>query len=221
MHGYHGALGPRDMSDKGIASLSLNVRYQGYNKKSNEAKHKGLLAIGVKDINSYYYRYVYAETYIAIEYVAKHKRINPNIFGIKGCSQGGAISLATAALNKRIVFVASVDPRFCDWKLNIEAYFPDSFYSIFYKIADESKQYTREQILGNLAYFDSINFCKRVTVPVLMVNDMTSYPEGICRAFNAIPIADKQLFVYPTAPHCYIGADYRKVLDRAIKQYLK
>ena len=79
--------------------------------------------------------------------------------GRTGSSQGGALSVITAALDSRVTFLAAVHPALCDH----EAFFkkracgwPHYFY--YYGAPDEKQ-------LETVRYYDTANFARLLNVP--------------------------------------------------------
>lgn len=223
--GYGGSIAPIDMSARGLATFAMNVRGQGASKKLHDYKADELLADGIEDRKTYYYRFVYTDFVRASEFLATHAEIDPDHLGITGGSQGASIALAVAGLSPRIKFCAAVDPGFCGWEMICDlayyGYKQHRVYGYFYDLADKSSgRYSRQDILRNLSYFDVAFLCQWITCPTVFVNDHLSYPETTAVAFHNIPAKDKVLITYPTGGHCFTDDQYQKVFDEYLKKCL-
>jgi cephalosporin-C deacetylase len=223
--GYGGELPPFDMSSRGLATFAFNVRGQGLSKKLHQYKTGELLADGIENPATYYYRFVYTDFVRAVEYLASRPDIDPDRIGISGASQGASISLAVAALSPRIKFCAAVDPGFCGWEMICDlayyGYGQRRIYGYFPDLADKSSgRFSRQDILRNLSYFDIAFLCQWIACPTVFVNDHVSYPETTAVAFYNIPAKDKVLIAYPTGGHCFTDDKYQKAFDRYLKENL-
>ena len=95
----------------------------------------------------------------AVDFICSLPQYNGKALGVTGSSQGGALSVITAALDSRVTFLAAVHPALCDH----EAFFkkracgwPHYFY--YYGAPDE-KQLETER------YYDTANFARLLNVP--------------------------------------------------------
>lgn len=84
---------------------------------------------------------------------------------VTGSSQGGFLTLATTALDKRVSCYAPIHAAMCDYEAALKGVacgWPHYFY-------DEAKQQPRKDVnmsvVEQARYYDGVNFARRITVP--------------------------------------------------------
>ena len=84
---------------------------------------------------------------------------------VTGSSQGGFLTLATTALDKRVSCYAPIHAAMCDYEAalhQVACGWPHYYY-------DEQKQQTQQnidmRIVEQARYYDGVNFARRITVP--------------------------------------------------------
>ena len=80
--------------------------------------HNGALSgyweFGMDDRDKSYYKHVILGCIRALDYIEQFTPWNGKECGVTGSSQGGFLTLATAALDKRITYYAPVHAALCD-----------------------------------------------------------------------------------------------------------
>ena len=139
-----------------------------------------------------------------------------------GGSQGGALTIVTAALNDKVTACAPFYPALCDltgflhqraggWpKFFAEQSVPraDSWYK------DGRVDIPQEQAVETLQYFDVINFARILKVPTFMswgYSDDTCSPTSVWAAWNAIQ-APKVKDITPSSGHWRFPASQTKCI---------
>jgi cephalosporin-C deacetylase-like acetyl esterase len=150
----------------------------------------------LNDRDKHYYKRVYTGCVRAVDLLHSLPEFDGQTIGVTGGSQGGALSIITAALDTRIDFLAANYPALCDYAgyLNHRAggwphYFKDAVPN-----AGE---------IETLAYFDVVNFARRVKAKGLYAwgfNDLVCPPTSMHAAYNVIP-APKELKLYLNTGH--------------------
>jgi len=118
--------------------------------------------------------------------------------GVTGRSQGGALSIVTAALDSRVKFLAALYPALCDhtgYLHNRASGWPHYF---------RLKKPVEGEV-ETLSYFDVVNFARRVKVQGYYswgYNDMTCPPTSMYSAYNVIP-GEKELHLYLDTHHWF------------------
>jgi cephalosporin-C deacetylase len=122
--------------------------------------------------------------------------------GVTGGSQGGALSLITAALRSEIQAVAADVPFLTGIRdaLRLGGSYP------YEEVKDYLRQYPnrQENVLGTLDYIDTLNFADRITVPTLVsagLSDDVCPPETAYALMDRIASTHKQIRAYPYAGH--------------------
>ncbi len=174
-----------------------------------------LFVVGIESKETYVYRGMYMDCIRAMDFVTSHAaefNFDLDRVGVYGGSQGGTLSLVTAALLKRRINTVSADsPVYCD------------LYSTLEIIADESNPcyilrdiqnlpqtdpaFSRENILNTLSYFEVQNFMPSITCSVLIgtgLMDMIAPPSTVIGAFNKLTPkvrAQSEIYTYPSLTH--------------------
>ena len=152
--------------------------------------------VKMNDRNNHYYRRVYLGCVRAVDFIFTLPEFNGVDIAVTGGSQGGALTIVTAGLDRRIKFAAAQYPALCDHTgyLNGRAGgWPHYFRS------NEPKPGEVE----TLGYYDVVNFARRVTAPGYYTwgfNDLTCPPTSMYSAYNVIT-AQKDLFIYQETGH--------------------
>jgi cephalosporin-C deacetylase-like acetyl esterase len=151
------------------------------------------------DKQGYYYQGAYADCVRAVDFLATRPEVDQKRIGVTGGSQGGGLSLATAALDARIRLCAPDIPFLCDWV----KYFKASHWPEMDKWIAEKPERTWPNTLRTLSYFDTLNLADRIRCPVLMslgVQDGVCPPSTVFSVYNRLKHR-KQFRAYPDAGH--------------------
>src|SRR5262249_13180676 len=101
--GYGGMLPlPIHRVQYGYATLTLFPRGQGESLKEWQLEHGTRVIYHVTDRERYYYRGAYMDCVRGVDFLCSRAEIDTSRIGVWGFSQGGGLSLATAALDRRI-----------------------------------------------------------------------------------------------------------------------
>lgn len=168
-----------------------------------DLQHNALKAYqyrGVEDRDSFYYKNVLLGCVRAVDLIHALPKFDGNNIGAWGSSQGGALSIMTTALEKRIDYLVALCPAMADFPgyLHGRAGGWPHFFT-----QPELYEDKTAQVVETLSYFDVVNFAKRLTVPGFYswgFNDPTTPPTSIYAAYNSIQ-APRELFVIPEGVH--------------------
>jgi cephalosporin-C deacetylase len=155
----------------------------------------------------YYYRRVYLGCIRAVDYIFSLPEFDGVNVGVIGSSQGGALSIVTAALDPRIRALVSIHPALSDitgYMFGRAGGWPDIF-------ADPVNR-TKEN-LDTEQYYDTVNFARRVKVPGIYswgYNDTTCDPTSTYAAYNVIT-APKTLHLELETGHFTVKPQEEKV----------
>jgi cephalosporin-C deacetylase len=194
------------LAAQGIAVLSMDCRGQGGDSPDippvDGGHHAGWLTRGLRDPATHYYRFVFADTVRAIDALAGLAEVDESRLATTGASQGGALSLAAAALSGRAKFVWSDIPFLCDFPRSV-AITPAAPYT---EIATYLRRHPAlyETAFKSLAYFDIANHARRVSCPAKVTVglwDDVCPPSGIFGMFARLPSEDTELIVMPYHGH--------------------
>jgi cephalosporin-C deacetylase-like acetyl esterase len=152
---------------------------------------------GIDTRDKYYYRRVYLGCIRAIDYLASLPNWDGKTVAVIGESQGGGLSIVTAALDPRVKALAAFYPAMSDITAYTEGRaggWPDIFKT--------PENRTREN-LATASFYDVVNFARRVKVPGIFTwgyNDETCAPSSTYAAYNTIT-APKTLFLSLESGH--------------------
>ena len=151
---------------------------------------------GVEDKDTYYYKRVYLGCVKGIDFLLSLPQCNGNVATFGG-SQGGALSIATAAIDSRIKAAVAYFPALSD----MEGYchsraggWPHLF---------KNKDNRTKEILETAGYYDTANFARCLKAPVMYLygyNDLTCAPTTTRATYNAIG-SEKQLLIGENIGH--------------------
>jgi cephalosporin-C deacetylase len=150
--------------------------------------------------DDYYYKRVYLGCVRANDFLVSLPQFDGTNLAVTGGSQGGALSIVTAALDPRVKWTAPIYPALADmvgYTQNRAGGWPHIFdKNLFPQNMTEVKQKVA-------SYYDVVNFAKQLKVPVFYsmgFNDETCPPTSMWAAYNAIT-APKELRLYLETGH--------------------
>lgn len=214
-HGYSGHSG--DWLDKfgwpaeGFCYAAMDCRGQG-GRSEDTGQVKGttlrghiIRGLDDPDPRKLAFRQIFLDTAQLARVVMGFAEVDAGRVGCFGASQGGALSLACAALEPRIKRAAPVFPFLCDyqrvWELDMarEAY---EELRLFFRSFDPRHERVKE-IFTKLGYVDCQHLAGRVRAEVLMFTglmDTICPPSSQFAAYNKIT-AKKDIVIYPDFTH--------------------
>ena len=193
----NGTVNPDNMP--GYCELVLSVRGQGL--QINDKTYGEWITYGVKSKEDYYYRGAYMDLVRAVDFLASRPEVDSRYIFAGGVSQGGAFTLAVAALDHRICAAAPCVPFLSD--------FPDYFRLVdwprdrFELAMEADSTLMWPDIYKVLSYFDIKNFASRIQCPVMMaagLQDDICPPHTNFSGYNLIQ-SEKRYIIYPYQGH--------------------
>jgi cephalosporin-C deacetylase len=151
------------------------------------------------DRDRYYYRRVYLGCVRANDFLVSRPRYDGKNLGVTGGSQGGALSLVTAALDQRVRAVGAFYPALAD----TTGYLHGRAGGWPHMFQDEKRHRSPEK-LATIAYYDVVNFARRVEAPGLYswgYNDEVCPPTSMHAAYSVIPAEKTLLLALETGHH--------------------
>ncbi len=179
----------------GIHGIPVNLPLEVYN-NLNAGALWSYPTIRMNDRDNHYYKRVYLGCVRAVDFIFSLPEFNGTDVAVTGGSQGGALTIVTAGLDKRIKVMAAMFPALCDHTgyLNKRAGgWPHYFRNTEPKPGE----------IETLAYYDVVNFARRIIVPGYYTwgfNDLTCPPTSTYSAYNVIT-APKQLNIFQETGH--------------------
>lgn len=150
--------------------------------------------------DSYYFKRVISGCVKAVDVIFSLPQFDGKNLASWGSSQGGALSIITTSLDKRINMLVALCPAMCDFTgyLHGRAGGWPHFFN-----QENIKNYKTEDVLNTLPYYDVVNFARNITVPGFYswgFKDETTPPTSFYSAYNVIK-APKHVFIIPEGQH--------------------
>lgn len=194
--------------------LNLSVRGQVINNRGdNVNKYGDWFAYNFGDKDTYYYRGAYMDVVRGIDFIASRDKAQQNNIFMMGGSQGGALSIAGAALDNRINAIAP--------SIQFMGDFPDYFQvgawpASVAKAQQTEKNISDEDMYKFLSYFDTKNLAPYITCPVktaMGLQDPVCPPHTNFAPYNNLKVEDKQYAVNGDCKHETPSTWYNECLD--------
>lgn len=188
----------------GIHGIPVNMAKEVYDSLYASGLHSYWLN-QIDNRDAYYYHRVYLGCVRSNDFLTSREMWNGKDLVVMGASQGGQLTIATAALDKRVTALSATHPAMCDVAAELNGRaggWPHPF-----KVSEDGKpavQATPAKI-ETLRYYDIVNFAKRLKVPGFYIwgyNDEVCPPTSTFSAYNVIT-APKTLAVEPEQFHSY------------------
>ena len=190
-------------ADEGCIRLEMEIH--GLNPTMSAEEFKEIssafgnyLVNGIDNRDNYYMKKVYLACVRAVDYLTSLPDWDGKNVIVQGGSQGGALALVTAGLDKRVTACVANHPALSDmagYKAGRAGGYPHLFKN--YQGMD-----TPEKI-NTLAYYDVVNFAKQIKVPVYMTwgyNDNACPPTTSYIVYNVLD-CPKEALITPINEH--------------------
>lgn len=185
--------------------IRLEMEIHGLNPKMSAEEFKEIssafgnyLTNGLDNRDNYYMKKVYMSCVRAIDFLTSLSDWDGKNVIVQGGSQGGALALVTAGLDKRVTACVANHPALSDmagYKAGRAGGYPHFFKN--YQGMD-----TPEKI-RTMAYYDVVNFARRIKVPVYITwgyNDNTCPPTTSYIVYNVLD-CPKEALITPINEH--------------------
>jgi len=193
--------GTAAIAAKGVITLQVGIHGIPINMDQSLYDSLGTGALvsyntfGLENRDRYYYRRVYLGCVRANDFLTSHPKWDGSNLAVTGGSQGGALSIVTAALDPRVRGLAAYYPALSDvtgYLQNRAGGWPHMF-----RAAEGRMSHRSPDKIETTRYYDVVNFARRVKVPGLYTwgfNDETCPPTSMYSAYNVIS-APKRLML--------------------------
>ena len=218
VQGYSSVMMPSGLRED-VAQFFLNIRGHGNSKKDVNPGFPGYLLNGLDSAQNYIYRGAYMDCIRAVDFICSRAEVDTNRIAVMGGSQGGALSFATSALDKRIKLCAPDVPFLSNFRL---------YFQIANWPANEFKPYammrfkSMEKLLSLLDYFDVSHFTPLITCPVIMgvgLYDDICPPAINFSAYNNLASTEKEYVLYPKSGHGLPSEQYNVKINWILKHF--
>ena len=178
--------------------LAIDINVHGC-KADMELEEYPALPNGVNDGSFHYFKDVYAHIVQAVSYMASRNDADPGRIAVAGGSQGGRLSIACAALDKRVKAVVAA----ITWWAGMPYLFNAQ------KSQDDGMGREVWDACGNEAYYDVLNHAPDVKCPVLLnvgLTDGTSPAQCVYGMYQNLGTRDKKIVAFPSMGHDWSAA---------------
>lgn len=158
----------------------------------------GYLESGIDNRDRYYMRHVYLGLVRAIDFLTSLPEWDGRNMAVQGGSQGGALSLVAAALDKRVTQCVVNHPALADM-----AAYSEKGRTGGYPHLNKMGGILTPDNIRTLAYYDVVNFARHISCPVYMTwgyNDNTCPPTTSYAVWNTLA-CPKESLITPVNEH--------------------
>lgn len=194
----------------GIHGVPVTMEQKVYDDLANAALN-GYWDTNLENPDRNAYKRVVTGAVRGVDMIASLDEWDGKTVGVTGSSQGGFLSLAVAALDKRVTFLAAVHDAMCDYEAelhDVAGGWPHYFYHA------KMNAITKARLEG-ARYYDGVNFARRITVPgwySFGYNDEVVPPTSAYGLYNTIK-APKILSLYQMTGHFWYQEQWDEWLE--------
>lgn len=218
--------------DKGLAArgvITLEIGIHGVPVNMAQEVYDALFAgplcyywlFNLDNKDTFYYRRVYLSCLRANDFLTSRENWDGRNLLVMGASQGGQLTIVTAALDQRVTGLCATHPAFCDvtGDLNGRAggwprpFQPDASSGMPSIHSTPAK-------IATTTYYDTVNFARRLKVPGYYTwgyNDDVCPPTSIYAAYNVIT-APKELGLTLELAHSYTPEQWEAINAWVVKK---
>jgi cephalosporin-C deacetylase-like acetyl esterase len=212
-------------AEKGVITLEIGIHGVPVTMDPNVYANlaagalSGYQSSNLDDRDRYYYKRVYMGCIRANDFLTSLAQYDGSTLGVTGGSQGGALSIITAALDSRVKFLGAYYPALSDltgFMIGRAGGWPHLFNK-----GNATLNSTAEKIKTS-TYYEVVNFAKLLKVPGMYswgFNDETCPPTSMHAAYNVIS-APKILFIAQETGH-WLYPEQRENMESWLHKQLK
>ena len=182
----------------GIHGIPVTMENSFYNDLLSGALHN-YQYFNWEHRDSVYYKRVYLGCFRAVDYIFTMNEFDGTNIGVLGISQGGALAIATAALDKRVKGLVAFYPALCD----LTGYLHGRAGGWPHLFKNPSDVGIVKRQIQTSRYYDTVNFAKILKTTGFYFwgyNDRVCPPTSTFSAYNVIS-APKQLKIMEECTH--------------------
>lgn len=213
--------GDAGLCKKGVIVLEIGIhgipvtKEQSYYDNLFTAALADYWTHGCNNRDRSYYKHVVTGCVRAVDFLDTKSEWDHKNLGVCGSSQGGFLTLATTALDKRVSCYAPVHAAMCDHEASLKKVacgWPHMFYNV---------QKPDQAEVECMRYYDGVNFARRIKVPGWFsfgYNDDVVAPTSMWATYNVVS-AKKQISPYQQTAHFWYEEQYEEWFDFLLGQF--
>src|SRR5207244_11272224 len=157
---------PKEWARKGYIALSVAPRGKLRSDRQFTPGYPNLLTYNIVDRHTYAYRGFYVDTWRGIDFLLSRPEVDAARVGVTGSSQGGGLTITTAAMRPEIRAAAAGAPYLCGFvdAIALTHTYPYEEINDFLRAHPDS----RRAVEATVASFDGINFAAKITCPTIV-----------------------------------------------------
>ena len=211
----------KEWARRGYATLSVAPRGKLRSNSQFNPGYPGLLTYGIVDRNSYSYRGFYVDAWRGVDFLLSRPEVDSARIGVTGSSQGGGLTITTAAMRREVRAAAAGAPYLTGFLASIELThtYPYQEINDYLNLHPDR----REAVEQTLNYFDCINFADGIACPIIVnigLQNNVCPPETGYALFDKIGSADKRLYTYDGQGHSAGRADHEPIVEAFFARHL-
>ncbi|MCB1105740.1 MAG: acetylxylan esterase [Opitutaceae bacterium] len=213
--------GNRELAERGAITLQIGIHgipvnqpQEIYDQLSTGAL-SGYPLFNLDNRDTYYYRRVYLSCLRANDYLVSLPEFDGENLLVTGGSQGGQLSIITAALDPRVKALAALYPAYCDVTGYLHGRAGGWPHMMNRTLDGQPSPHASEAKIATTAYYDVVNFARRLKVPGYFAwgyNDEVCPPTSMYAAYNMIT-APKELLLALETGHTTIPEETAIIND--------
>src|SRR5262245_9782943 len=212
---------PKEWARKGYCALSVAPRGKLRSLSQFNPGYPNLLTHNIVDRHTYAYRGFYVDCWRGVDFLLSRPEVDPARLGVTGSSQGGGLTITTAAMRPEIRAAAAGAPYLCGYldAIELEQTYP------YEEINDYLRAHPdhRAAVETTVGYFDGINFADKIACPIIVnigLQDNVCPPGTGQVLFERIGSADKRLYSYDGHGHDAGRVKHGAVVDQFFAKHL-
>ena len=194
---------PKSIASAGYAVVGVAPRGKLRSNEVFNPGYPGLLTYKINSKDSYGNLGFYMDAVRAFDMLEGFPEVDSSRLGVRGDSQGGALTLLVAALrNEKVHAAAAGAPYLCSMMdaASLTQSYPYQEINDYLRVHPEEREVVRDC----LNYFDIHNFADRIRSPIVVnlgLKDDVCPPETGFALFNQIGSDEKYLYTYENCAH--------------------
>ncbi len=207
--GVRGYVPDMELAEKGIITfvigihgIPVNLDPGVYQDLANGALRE-YYTFNLDNKDRYYYKRVYLGCVRANDFLVSLPQYDGSNLAVTGGSQGGALSIITAALDSRTKYLAALYPALCDVTGYLEGR-AGGWPHLFLK--NNASFHNYKEKLETIPYYDVVNFARELKIPGFYTwgfNDEVCPPTSMYAAYNLISSPKTLLLIHDTGHWAY------------------